>query len=984
MSGRSRLLMCFMLGLAAAASLRDPARAVPGATAGLSPQHRDVLARIDSRWEANAGLAAHEEIARHIATARAEADSLFLLNLLYREGRLLAALNRSLDAEPVLDEGMRLATVLDEPLLYRACLHWHGVALIGLGRLQKVQRCFEELLRLSRESADAYHEGYAWMGLAYHDWQSNKPGEARDKYLRSVRIFRRLGQVRGELWALVGLNNALTMLGDYDEAIAGHRRIVAMGKESGSPEIEALGHNNLGVLLFSLGDTGEALAHFQRAAELQEQYGNAKESIIAGMNVSICEVALGRTRKASLKLRDLLERSRENRYADVQVSLLKELANAHLQQGDFRLAGRMFREALGLPDGLTPKSECETVIGLSEAMARMDSTAFALRLLRSRSGRMLKLQDARIQFAFRNELAERLLDEGLPREALEMATAVEERGADLGLTALRLDALPLIAEASLKLGMPDSAAALLQRGARLWEEHRGLPLDPEWREQRGAAARRLFSELTWLTLRHPSDRPREERVREAFDLLQRYKGRTLLERMMGPGGREVPVQQASAVTLDELQERVLLSGELLLDFTVGPQHSLLFACTRQESRALVLPGEDSLSGKVRLFHELVATRPGEAASPAEIEAIASTARSLTGSLFSSCADMIARSRHLIVVPDGALNLLPFAYLLRTSEMSRATGQAESPQAGPSDAGRAVSQAPAATVLAWLRRDADRTGGTGSSSRRILALAGRQAEHGEYLAGAKREVALLARRFAGVTTRLGPAAARGNLPNRLSDSAFTLDIATEDTLPEALAPKSHVPIEAFEDFEIIHFAGHSTVDDQSPWRSLIQLELEPGESDEALLQASEIAGWKLPARLVVLSSCQSAGGRILSGEGVQGLASAFLSARVPCVVATLWPVDDRVTVDFMIAFYDALSDGRSVSQAMLRAQDVIRAQPRTAHPFYWAGFVSIGQGETHIGLLPRTRAHLLWWTAALIPVIIWIALKTSGRKQHGPR
>ncbi len=923
--------------------IRDSTSRIPAPHTVSSPRQKAVLARIDSLWEAGAGLTFHEELRSHIERVRAGADSLFLLNLLFREGRVLAALDRPLDAEPVLREGMLLADTLQEPLLYRACLRWLGVALIGRGRLNEVAASFERLLELSRESGDAYHEGYAWMGLAYCDWRNGTAAAAREKYERSADIFRELGHPRGELWALTGLNNALTSLGAYGEAIAGNRRIVAMGRENNWWEVEAHGYNNLGVLLYSLGDNGEALLHFQRAAELQEENGYIREAIIAGGNVCQCEIALGRTRDASRRLRDLLETSRENGYIDVQAGLLNKLASAHVQQGDFHLAARLFRETLGLPDGLTPKHECEAVIGLSGAMAGMDSTRAALELLRSEAAVMLALEDARSQFAFRSEMAERLLDENLPDEAYETAMVVEDRGAELGLTRYRLEALPLAARAARALGEPDSAMALLRRGVRLWERDRGLPLDPEWREQRGAAARELFTQLAWSIVHNSTDRTREERIREAFDVLQAYKARTLLERMLGPGGGEVPVLESSPVTLAELQTRVLAPGELLLEYVVGSRHSLLFACTSGEIRAAALPGGVDLNRRVQLFHELLAVRPSEPQSPDDLEAMTRTGRNMADLLFSSCTDLIARSRHVIVVPDGALNLVPFSYLLGINGMYQSGGRAAGWQPEIPPAAVTVNRVPAATILAWLREEGGGTSGMPRSVGRILALSGRVTDSGDILHGAKREVALLTRRYVGVTTRL-----------RRADD--------------------------FSGFDILHFAAHSSVNDQFPWRSAINLNADTGRT---VLRASEIAGWKLSAGLVVLSSCESAGGRIISGEGVQGLSSAFLSAGVPSVLATLWPVDDRVTVEFIAAFYEALHGGENVSVSLRKAQEMFRRSSGYAHPFYWAGFALIGEGALRVKLKESPWRRLTPWAVAILAAaVVWVALAAFWKKMYG--
>ena len=96
----------------------------------------------------------------------------------------------------------------------------------------------------------------------------------------------------------------------------------------------------------------------------------------------------------------------------------------------------------------------------------------------------------------------------------------------------------------------------------------------------------------------------------------------------------------------------------------------------------------------------------------------------------------------------------------------------------------------------------------------------------------------------------------------------------------------------------HFAGHTEVDDQLPWRSA-----RLANTGDSMLTASAIASHRIGRPLVVLSSCESGGGRARSGEGVAGLATAFLVAGSPTVVATLWPVDDRVTARLIERFYD---------------------------------------------------------------------------------
>jgi len=130
----------------------------------------------------------------------------------------------------------------------------------------------------------------------------------------------------------------------------------------------------------------------------------------------------------------------------------------------------------------------------------------------------------------------------------------------------------------------------------------------------------------------------------------------------------------------------------------------------------------------------------------------------------------------------------------------------------------------------------------------------------------------------------------------------------------------------------------------------------------------------------LSACETGSGRILSGEGVLGLSSAFLVAGVPVVVASLWPVDDGATAALMKEFYAELSAGRDVATALAKAQEVIKKNPATAHPFYWAGFVVVGDGTITVELEVRGPRETLggFLMAAAVSVIIFIILRRRLR------
>ena len=91
-------------------------------------------------------------------------------------------------------------------------------------------------------------------------------------------------------------------------------------------------------------------------------------------------------------------------------------------------------------------------------------------------------------------------------------------------------------------------------------------------------------------------------------------------------------------------------------------------------------------------------------------------------------------------------------------------------------------------------------------------------------------------------------------------------------------------------------------------------------------------------MVVLSACQSGQGDVTS-EGLYGLQRAFKKAGVGTMVMALWRISDKVTTEFMIAFYERLSENNwDKRKAFDDAKSIIREQ--YPDPYYWAAFVML--------------------------------------------
>lgn len=118
---------------------------------------------------------------------------------------------------------------------------------------------------------------------------------------------------------------------------------------------------------------------------------------------------------------------------------------------------------------------------------------------------------------------------------------------------------------------------------------------------------------------------------------------------------------------------------------------------------------------------------------------------------------------------------------------------------------------------------------------------------------------------------------------------------------------------------------------------------PAGVRSGVLTANNIATMNLKGTdLLVLSACQTGLG-VATPEGLWGLQRAFKKAGVQTMVITLWSIDDEVAKEFMVKFYEELTDSRhhwNKRQAFENAQKYIRGIDRYKDPYYWAGFVML--------------------------------------------
>ena len=187
------------------------------------------------------------------------------------------------------------------------------------------------------------------------------------------------------------------------------------------------------------------------------------------------------------------------------------------------------------------------------------------------------------------------------------------------------------------------------------------------------------------------------------------------------------------------------------------------------------------------------------------------------------------------------------------------------------------------------------------------------------------------------------------------------------------------------YKVIHLASHAVLNDQNPLYSRFIFSQPRDSTEDGYLYTYELFNLELQADLAVLSACHTGAGQLVQSEGIMSLSRGFAYAGCPSMLMSLWGASDDLTEGIMTSFYEKLTQRQSKDEALRNAklEHLNTGDAITTHPFYWAGFVTIGNPEAVV--LPkagnRNTVLLLLLTTAGIVFIIFLRFrkKTPGKK-----
>jgi CHAT domain-containing protein len=147
------------------------------------------------------------------------------------------------------------------------------------------------------------------------------------------------------------------------------------------------------------------------------------------------------------------------------------------------------------------------------------------------------------------------------------------------------------------------------------------------------------------------------------------------------------------------------------------------------------------------------------------------------------------------------------------------------------------------------------------------------------------------------------------------------------------------------YPFVHFACHGFFNEYvTPEAGVVLSEvsgLVNDSSDDGYLSIGEIVLLKLRANMVMLSACETGLGEVKRGDGMVGLARAFLISGAKNVGVSLWKIDDAATSAFMTSVYKKVIEAKlSFREAYYQTKQEFRHDNKYfkwRHPYFWAAF-----------------------------------------------
>jgi CHAT domain-containing protein/Tfp pilus assembly protein PilF len=755
---------------------------------------------------------------------------------------------------------------------------------------------------------------------------------------------------------IANLSGVYSEKGDYLKAESFGRRALTIVERAVGPE-----NGRLGIPLVTLGDAyrfegqpDKAEPLYERALKIFEKTRGPEHPLVADTLTYLADIYHDRldfAKAETFHLRALAIREKKlgSDHPDVGLTL-DNLATLYRDQGDYARAEPLYQRALANREkALGPEhpdvvSTLTNISTLQMAIGRFSEAQVSLSraiTISERSADLNLLAGSERQKLAYLKLLSSQLDQAI---TLNVGLAPEQRAArDLALTTVlqrkgRVQDVLSDSLVTLRKHMHAEDAELLVR------------------------SNNIASQLSRLVLNGPQHAALEEhQLRVAALKEEREKLETEISRHSAEfraGSQPVTIEAVraalpeNAVLLEFVDYKKFLPQGITAKNSYGePRYVVYVVQPRGDVQWKELGDAKALDGAIDKLRQ--------ALRDPKRNDINQLARDLDERVLQPLRGLIGDATHLLVSPDGELDLIPFEALVdeqgryaveRYSISYLTTGRdllrmqvARESKSAPLVVADPYFGEPGGTLVAFAGRGGGKPATSITARRSITTGEDLSAVYFAPLGGTALEARTIKSLFPEAQVLTGQQATKPALKQveaprllHIATHGFFLLDAADDPKPEASKPGVNGTR-----------AIHTSVNIENPLlRSGLALagaNLNKSGGDDGILTALEASNLNLwGTKLVTLSACDTGVGEVKNGEGVYGLRRAFFLAGTESLVMSLWPVSDYVTRELMTEYYARLKKNLGRGEALRQAQLAMLKRKGRHHPFYWASFIQSGE------------------------------------------
>ena len=865
-------------------------------------------------------LRQHLNIAKELGDRAGEGSAYNNLGVAYQ---MLGDFNQAIEYHKQL---LRIAGELRDKA-YEGLAYKHlALAYKGLGDFNQAIEYLRQHLSIAKELGDRAGEGSAYnnLGSAYHNMGDFN--QAIEYHKQHLSIVKELGDREGECRVYQDLSSAYQELGDFNQVIEYQKQHLNIAREMGNKAHEGRIYNDLSCVYRKLDDFNRAIEclrqHLSIAKELEDW--TEKECVFSLLGEAYHD--LGDFNRAIKNAEKCLNIARK---PFVRSQTLKVAGKSYMSMGKLFQAMQFFQDYLDIAKRIGDREgEAEAYVLIGTVNARRDDFNQATKYLEKALTMAKELRDQEIEAMVYASFVEVLRKQGDFERAIEYNKKCLNMVQKSGQRIIVGNYLANLGRTYESSGDLHQAVDYYQRSTKLFNELRVLQVDDALKVIFRNARQDIYQSLCRTLLKLSkfdealcaADQGRAEALLDLIKL--RYGSQLAVSGSVQakPGISEM-VTDISGPTLF-----VALQGNAVNLWVIGKDGNVQF--TKKEVKYLLGDATDYLNclrkkayeeirGRFRVICEnrtLDGSSTEQELPPAEergeetgnpLQSDENPLRLFHECIISPISDLI-EDGELVVVPDGPLCLAPFAAFL----------DSESKYLSESMRIRILPSLMCMKLINASPKEYHNKSGALLVGDPCLKDFTTLLGENRYppLPCAKKEVEMIGNML-GIHPLTGKEATKAEVLKRIGSVA------------------------------LVHIAAHGKIETgEIALAPNPQRKYRIPEEQDFRLTISDVQAAKLRAKLVVLSCCHSAQGKV-SSEGVVGIARAFLGAGARSVLVALWSIDDEATVEFMKSFYQHLKHGDSASVSLNRAMKCLRESEDFNAPRFWAPFVLIGDDVT---------------------------------------